>query len=207
MDLSWLALLLFGVFALVIIIAAGVISFLVAVSRGSKTSHETKSSWPDTSQSQTVAPPAQTNTEPIAVDVPYGLDRKPMPQGDQPDSALPDRVGPFQRSPIRDSYGVIYAEYSDGSDQVSMELGICDSPSDAQDVVNTYKLESADVTESVEASSIGTEPSFHQVTVNNPRMGQAGRGVGLAWTRGRYYFSARARTRELLDRFTAVFPY
>ncbi len=187
MDLSWEV--FFSVFALLVIIAAGVTRFLVATNRGRRT--------------EGFSPPSVL----FSGEVPYRRDRKRMPTGNQTGVLLPARIGSFQRTPIRDGNGVIYAEYSDGRNEISMELGICDSPADAQDGVQTYKLESADVTVKVYASSVDSEPSFHLATYDNPRMGEMGRGIGMAWTRGRYYFSASAKSLELLDRFMEVFPF
>lgn len=73
--------------------------------------------------------------------------------------------------------------------------------------ISTARLESADVTEFIEASSIGTEPSFVKNRINNPRMGPTGKFTGFTWNRGRYFFSADAPTSDLLDSFMAIFRY
>lgn len=147
----------------------------------------------------------------MPVDAPWGVDKKPMPTGEDLDELLPACVGDFRRGEVRageDIYGdPIYAEYTDGRNKVNMELGVCRSPEDAQQGVRTAIAESADVCVATEAVSVGTDPSFHKGVFDNPRMGDMGKGVGIAWSRGRYYFSAGARARDVLDTFMKAFPY
>ncbi len=153
-------------------------------------------------------PRTTVETQPPSISVPYNLDKRPMPEGDNIDRLLPRQIGKFQRGePRGDIHDVMYIEYSDGRIEICLSLAICNSPEDAQSGVDTARLESADVTESVEASSIGTEPSFHKTRFNNPRMGTTGKGTGITWNRGRYYFSADARTDEILNQFMENFPY
>lgn len=140
------------------------------------------------------------------VDAPWGIDSRSMPISKDPEEILPAFVGDFQRGEIRASEN-IYVEYTDGRHVINMELGVCRTPEDAQQGIRTYIAESADVCVATEAVSIGTDPSFHKGEFDNPRMGESGKGVGIAWSRGRYYFSAGARTRDILNIFMTAFPY
>ena len=140
------------------------------------------------------------------VDAPWGIDSRPRPTSTDPEEILPAFVGDFQRGEIRASEN-IYVEYTDGRHVINMELGVCRTPEDSQQVIRTYIAESADVCVATEAVSIGTDPSFHKGEFDNPRMGESGKGVGIAWSRGRYYFSAGARTRDVLNIFMTAFPY
>lgn len=139
-------------------------------------------------------------------DAPWGIDKRPMPTGEDPNEILPAFVRDFQRGEIRAGEN-IYVEYTDGKHVINMELGICRTEEDAQQGVHTYIAESADVCVAAEAVSVGTDPSFHKGEFDNPRMGARGKGVGIAWSRGRYYFSAGARTGDILDTFMTAFPY
>jgi len=82
-----------------------------------------------------------------------------------------------------------------------MELGICGSAGVAQDGLATARRETTAEGDSViQAWSTGTEPSFFKT---DPRL-----GAFIAWTRGRYYFSAHAKGGEKdLDEFMKAFPF
>ena len=145
-----------------------------------------------------------------SVEAPYGVDRKPMPSGEDLELLLPPRVGSFQRGEIRvhnnDIHtGPIYAEYTDGAVEIWMELGICGTPANAQQAIETVKAEAADVTTAVDAISVGTEPSFLKIRTNNPRLD--GKGVSVSWTRGEYFFTAGTREDEILEKFMRMFPH
>gem|GEM_PF-959705 len=159
----------------------------------------------------TLSMASDPNEKSESSDAPYAVDKRPMPGGEDLEQLLPERVGSFQRDRIRagkDLYrDPIYVEYTAGQHAVEMELGVCRTPDDAQQGVRTYIAESADVCIATEAVSVGTEPSFHKGKFDNPRMGERGKRLGVAWSRGRYYFSAGARTGDILDTFMTAFPY
>lgn len=98
-------------------------------------------------------------------------------------------------------------DYIDGEDAVNVEFGICRTVEDAQQGGRTAIIESADVCVATEAKSVGTDPSFHKGEFDNPRMGDSGKGVGITWSRGRYYFSAGARDSDILNKFMTAFPW
>lgn len=142
-------------------------------------------------------------------EIPYGVNKKPMPRGEDINQLLPERVGNFQRKPIPVPKNIyrdqIYASYSAGDSGLWMELGVCDDPAIAREAINTVKAESADITEFTEAYSVGTEPSFLKIRVNNERMG--GESVGMAWTRGSYFFSVGTKSEDILCTFMEAFPF
>jgi len=92
-----------------------------------------------TDERETSSPVAtgRTPSAPLrpAGDVPYGVDQRPMPTGDDLDVLLPSRVGSFERASIREPRDIhrdpIYADYRQGSASVFVELGICGTPSGA----------------------------------------------------------------------------
>lgn len=152
--------------------------------------------------------PAPVEVQPPDVDVPYGIDTRPLPESDDIGHLLPSQIGIFQRSePRGDVYKLTYAEYTDGHNQICMSVAVCESPEAARNGIDIAQLESADVTESVETISAGTEPSFLKSRINNRRMGAMGKMTVFMWNRGRYYFDANAPTTELLDSFMNQFPF
>lgn len=152
--------------------------------------------------------PEPHESEPPEVDIPYGIDIRPLPVSDDIDHLLPRQIGTFQRSePRGDVYDLTYAEYTDGHNQICMSIAVCESPEAARNGIDIAQLESADVTEFVETISAGTEPSFLKSRINNPRMGAMGKMTVFMWSRGRYYFDANAPTTDLLDSFMNQFPF
>lgn len=137
--------------------------------------------------------------------VPYGVDTRPMPSGEDLDNLLPPRAGSFRRSTIQRPENVhntpIYARYRDGDVEIFVELGIGDSASQAQQGIETAQAEtSAEFPKVPQLVSTGTDPAFLKTSTSL--------GAFMAWTRGRYYFSAHCRSGEGdLDRFMVAFPY
>lgn len=122
-------------------------------------------------------------------------------------TCCPDRSEALSEAILAETlYDLTYAEYTDGCREVCMSIAVCRSPEDARSYVDTASLESANVTEFVEISSVGTEPSLLKSRINNPRMGSTGEFTHFSWNRGRYYFSADAKTGDLLDSFMNQFP-
>jgi hypothetical protein len=137
-------------------------------------------------------------------ELPYGIAGRPMPEGEDLDTLLPPQVGPSTREPVKPpaAKGMpIYANNRHGAAAVFMELGINDDAGGAQLALATAKAE--------------TDAEFPDV----PQLFVKRRGVGclrtvnrlgafMAWTRGRYYYSAHARGgEEELDRFMEAFSY
>lgn len=137
--------------------------------------------------------------------IPYQIDVRPSPSGEDLDVLLPIQVGPFQREPTdepNDIYDMpIHGEYRAADGLVFVELGICENPADAQVAIQTAKGETeVDRVGDDERVSLNTEPSFYAIMTP--------RGPFIAWTRDRYYFSAHARGgKQDLDRFMRVFPF
>lgn len=138
-------------------------------------------------------------------EVPYGVDKRPMPTGEDLDVLLPAQVGPFVRASLGEPKNVhrdpIYAEYRSNGAKVFVELGVCDTASGSQRAITTAKAETdAEFPNIPYRSLLGAEPSYLR-TVNKL-------GAFFAWTRGGYYFSAHAKKGEaVLDAFIQAFPY
>ena len=138
-------------------------------------------------------------------EVPYGVDRRPMPTGDDLEVLLPNQVGAFVREPLRVPRDIhhdpIYADYRLGNSGVFVELGICGEPDGVQQAITTAKRETdAEFPDVPQESTLGTDPSYLR-TVNKL-------GAFFAWTRGSNYFSAHAKGGDAdLDAFMTAFPY
>lgn len=141
-------------------------------------------------------------------EIPYGIDKRPMPKGEDVGQLLPQRVGPFtlysRRVTVtgvnRDS---IDAMYTKSRSVVWLTLQVCADAVTAQSRVITVQSEmDAEFPEAADRHlcATGREPSyFKSVTEVHAFLG---------WTRGRYYFSAQALGGEAkLDRFMESFPY
>jgi hypothetical protein len=140
------------------------------------------------------------------VAVPYGVDQRPMPTGDDLDRLLPLQVGGFTRTELRrpaDLYrDPVYAQYRKDKAEVFVELGVCGDARGAQEALATAKAETeAEPGQVIQACSEGMEPSYLKTV--SPTL-----GAFLAWTRGGYYFSAHAKGGEGdLESFVREFPY
>jgi hypothetical protein len=127
-----------------------------------------------------------------------------MPQGHAIDGLAPTKVGAFRRTSTSSDTaaidGPVYVNY-DGPGPIFMEIGLMERPEWARDAVVTA---AGEMTSSFPAdprfASRDTEPSyfFHR----GPD------GSFFAWTRGRYFFSAHAKTGDAaLDAFMRAFPF
>jgi hypothetical protein len=179
----------------------------------------TSSGRPDGNQSKT--PPARRNRNrrrksaskderlapkpPATASIPYRIDQRPLPSGEEPDVLLPVEVGPFRRAWVdrrNDRRNMpIYAQYESDDGEIFVELGIHDDPAKAQQGVKTAQAETeAEFPDAFVQISLETEPSFFKTSTQL--------GAFMAWTRGGYYFSAHAQNGEpVLNRFVDEFPY
>ncbi len=147
--------------------------------------------------------PARLRTTVNQGEVPYGIAQRPMPQGNDPDTLLPRQVGAYVREPIAPAGkgAPIYGNYRSGAAAVFVELGVCDDAQDARTAFETARDE-----------SVGASGDTPNVNVEGEDLNCARRvnesGAFIAWTRGRYFFSAHAKGGEKdLDEFMAAFPF
>ncbi|MFN8456096.1 MAG: hypothetical protein U0401_15750 [Anaerolineae bacterium] len=134
---------------------------------------------------------------------PYGIDKRPMPTGNDLEQLLPKQVGSFTRQSLQKpavAGDPTYAEYRSGEADIFMEFALTESAANAQLVLDTAAGETTDkFPTDPHFGAMGKEPSYLKVI---------GEGAFFAWTRDRYYFSAHAkRGVQDLDAFMQVFPY
>jgi hypothetical protein len=157
--------------------------------------------------------PVRGEIKPLDGTAPYAVEKRPMPDGLNLDQLLPIQVGPYTRTLLEKSEqrGVtatsiaidgnsVYATYKSGAKEIFVELAVASSPKNAQD---TLEVAAGDVNADFDPSSgsIGTEPSYLKAPDEET-------GVLYAWTRGKYFFSAYAKSSEAdLDAFMQSFPY
>ena len=152
--------------------------------------------------------------KPLRGSAPYGVEKRPMPDGLDLDKLLPKEVGPYTRTLLEESEqrGVtptaiqidgpsVYATYKSGAKEVFVEFAVSSDAVSAQEALIPAAADTVGkFPTNPRLGSIGTEPSY--LRVNNKL------GAFYAWTRGKYYFSASAKGGAAdLDAFMKSFPY
>lgn len=148
------------------------------------------------------------NARPAPAAVPFALDTRPSPMGRSPELLLPRQVGGFSRRPFPQGTRIegtadLNADYTDGRDTVNVGLSVTERLEDAQAAIRTLKQEALDAARRrakggrlpMATESIGTDPSFYRI------------GEMIGWSRGLYFYYARASSEAGLDRFMEQFPF
>ena len=156
---------------------------------------------------ETSQPPSLSSAEVVAIntqneELPYNLGSRLMPSGSNVEKLLPPQAGPYRRAPIKQAgKESIYANYQSGNSTIFVELGICADMKEAQSAVETAKAET-------DAEFPGAQQTFAKWQDIVCFKTVTPTGALVAWTRGAYYFSARANGGEKeLDQFMAAFPW
>lgn len=136
-----------------------------------------------------------------AVAAPYGLDQRPAPDAFDPNVLLPTSVGPFLRSPLPDGtlnqYEDISVTYQDERGRIDIGFSMNESDVLARHAVRSARVYARRLAGAVNPcqESLDSEPSF----VKAPDY--------IAWSRGRFFFYAKATDGATLDRFMERFPF
>ena len=138
----------------------------------------------------------------VATEVPYGIDRRPMPQGTALEALVPPSVGAFRRPPLPTGATPpteedLTVSYNAGQDSVDFGFSLPESAADAQAAVTTTREDAVASKVDLRRSqySVGKDPSYFKTE------------RFMAWSRGRYFFYAHASSPAALDRFMQAFPY
>jgi hypothetical protein len=133
---------------------------------------------------------------------PFGIDQRPMPSGADLERLVPLKVGTFQRPPFPRGMKPptnedLNVDYTSGKDKVNFGFSMADRPSDAWEAIKLTREEATAGSASLkgERFSLQTEPSFFYA------------GDFMSWSRGRYFFYAKANSPAALERFLRAFPY
>lgn len=147
------------------------------------------------------SPATPVGTRTPAVTAPYGLDSRPLPETFDPNVLLPPAVGSFLRSPLPDGtlnqFEDISVTYQDEAGRVDIGFSMNESDQLAQHAVRSARVYARHLAGSGSPcqESIGSDPSF----VKAPAY--------IAWSRGRFFFYAKATDGATLDRFMETFPF
>ncbi len=134
--------------------------------------------------------------------VPYGIDKRPMPRGEDPNVLAPATVGEFKRPAFpkgtkTPSDEDLTVEYKAGGETVSFGFSIPGTPEDAREGVKFTREEAiqSKVDRKGEQYSFDGDPSYYRTA------------KFMSWSRGGYFFYADASSPAALDRFLKAFPF
>ena len=134
--------------------------------------------------------------------VPYGIDRRPQPQGNDLAVLLPPHVGPFTRAALPEGARLrsdedLNTTYTAEGDTVFIGLSRPETIDDARAAVTTTREEAVASKVDVRRASyrVGGDPSFFKTD------------KFMSWTRGSYFYYVDANRASALERFMRAFPY
>ena len=133
---------------------------------------------------------------------PFDIDKRPPPSGTDLNVLLPKRVGTFQREDFPaglkpPSDEDLNVEYTSGDDSIFFGFSIPDTEKDAAAAVKVTREEALKTKLNLKGAQyrIGKSPSFFRFD------------TFMSWSRGRYFFYAKADTPQALENFMRAFPY
>jgi hypothetical protein len=133
---------------------------------------------------------------------PFGVDRRPQPQGANLEQLLPATVGTFRREALAKDARLASDEdlnvsYVDGKDSVDVGLSRPETVEDAREAIKVSRDEAVQSKVPMTGArlSLKTDPAYFQA------------GDFIAWSRGTYFFYAKASSPAALARFMTAFPY
>jgi hypothetical protein len=137
-----------------------------------------------------------------AADAPFGLHKRPMPAGTDLNLLLPATLGPFKRDALPagaklSSTEDVTVSYRSGGDTIDVGASRAESVNDAREAIKVTREEAvaSKISTRGEKLSLKSDPAYFHV------------GDFIAWTRGPYFFYAKANSPDALARFMAVYPY
>lgn len=134
--------------------------------------------------------------------LPFGVDKRLAPSGTDLEALVPATVGAFRREALPaeakpKSDEDLNVTYRFGAESVFFGFSIPETPADAHEAVRVTREEAvrSKVTLKGEQYSFGTDPSYFRA------------GAFMSWSRGRYFFYAKASSPRALESFMRSFPY
>ncbi|AMY09935.1 hypothetical protein LuPra_03162 [Luteitalea pratensis] len=139
---------------------------------------------------------------------PFNLEALRMPIGDQVAELLPVIVGGFERGRLPDGMRVpadeaLHVRYQRGSDVVIVDATLPATAADARAAVDTAAREKRDELRRTDRQQ--DLPRIVQDLRSDPAY--VALGAFVAWSRGRYFFAARASSPHALAAFMQAFPH
>jgi hypothetical protein len=139
---------------------------------------------------------------------PYQLDKRPMPKGQDLETLLPRKVGTFTREAFpagtkpSDSED-INIDYKSGAEVVNVGFSIPGNVKDANGGIRTAKDETiAELKRLRRAKEISTALESLDKPTSYYKVADF-----IVWSRGGYFFYAKAKNAAALDAFMTAFPY
>jgi hypothetical protein len=133
---------------------------------------------------------------------PFGINQRPQPTGTDLQVLLPKTVGNFTREDLPPgarprSDEDLNVEYKSGNDQIFFGFSIPDTEKDAHEAIKVTRQEAIDSKISIknEQYVTGKNPSYFKIA------------DFISWTRGKYFFYAKASSSQALERFMRSFPF
>lgn len=133
---------------------------------------------------------------------PFSIHKRPVPTGEDLAVLLPAVVGAFKRDRLPERAKLAADEdlninYRSGGDTVNVGLSKPESVDEAREAIKVSRDEAVASKIPIRDAkySLKTDPAYFHV------------GDFIAWSRGQYFFYAKASSPAALARFMAAFPY
>jgi hypothetical protein len=133
---------------------------------------------------------------------PFDVGKRPMPSGSDLSILVPETVGPFKREALPADANArsdqdLNVTYKAGSDSIFFGFSIPETANDAYEAVKVTREEAiaSKVDMKGEHYVVGKDPSYFKVK------------DFMSWTRGRYFFYAKASSAAALEKFMSSFPF
>jgi hypothetical protein len=137
-----------------------------------------------------------------AEQAPFSIQERPMPTGTDLAVLLPATVGSFKRDVLPPDARLaadedLNIDYRSGGDTVNFGLSRPESVADAREAIKVSRDEAVASKVPMRGAqySLTTDPAYFYV------------GDFVAWSRGQYFFYAKANSPAALDRFMSAFPF
>lgn len=139
-----------------------------------------------------------------AQSVPYNVDRRKFPLGEDYQKLLPQKLGMWNRFSFHDfipgiEHGHVY--YQKDKKEVFVQFGKALNPTEMKVVWQKFYEDATVNKEDQIKQQNNTNPSTKYVLMNGKS------GYFFAWTRNLYYFSIKTKLKEDADEFMKVFPW
>lgn len=133
---------------------------------------------------------------------PFSINLRPQPTGSNLETLIPRVVGTFNRGAISGNADPfsgedVNIEYKSGKDTVFFGFAITETLEDADEAVKITREEAVN-------SKISIKGEQYQISKNLSYFKIAG---FMSWTRGKYFFYAKAKNEQVLKNFMKAFPY
>ena len=139
-----------------------------------------------------------------AQSVPYNVNKRKFPLGDEFQKLLPPTLGEWQRYAFHDylpgqETGHVY--YRKDKKEIYVEFGKATNQSDMSIIWTKLYNDEASGKESYIKSKNLTSTSTKYLLINSTKT------YYFAWTRNLYYFSLKTKSKAEIDEFMKIFPY